>query len=248
MDPPEADEPRCVRESRASIDRFVDALWIEDGLARLTLEAYRRDLNLYAQWLGAEGGGRTLDASTEVDLLGYIAARHAESRATTANRRLTVFKRYFRWAVRERLVPVESLFRRDGVSHLTLEPGELLTAIEIPRPRPRLQTAYQKLRMRQAIDFPALSLAVAASFEADERVAHLAVVGTALMATPRRVSGLDKLAVGQRLTPEVIEAIGQRAYQQLVPLTNILVDPEWRREMVPVLVDKALARAVAGAA
>lgn len=111
MDPLEPVEPRCVRDSRASIDRFVDALWIEDGLARLTLEAYRRDLNLYAQWLGGEGGGRALDASTEVDLLGYIAARHAVSRATTANRRLTVFKRYFRWAVRERLVPADPTMR-----------------------------------------------------------------------------------------------------------------------------------------
>ncbi|NRF68401.1 site-specific tyrosine recombinase XerD [Aquincola sp. S2] len=104
-------QARSFGESRASIDRFVDALWIEDGLARLTLEAYRRDLNLYAQWLAGEGGGRCLDASTEVDLLGYIAARHAESRATTANRRLTVFKRYFRWAVRERLVKADPTMR-----------------------------------------------------------------------------------------------------------------------------------------
>ena len=81
--------------SADSIDRFVDALWVEDGLSALTLAAYRRDLTLYAAWLAAEAG-RTLDQSTETDLLGYIAARHAGSRATTANRRLSVFKRYFR--------------------------------------------------------------------------------------------------------------------------------------------------------
>jgi integrase/recombinase XerD len=92
--------------SADSIDRFVDALWVEDGLSALTLAAYRRDLTLYAAWLAAEAG-RTLDQSTETDLLGYIAARHAGSRATTANRRLSVFKRYFRWAVRERLVAAD---------------------------------------------------------------------------------------------------------------------------------------------
>jgi integrase/recombinase XerD len=86
--------------SGAAIERFVQALWIEDGLSANTLEAYRRDLTLYADWLDAEAG-HTLDATTEADLRGYIAARHGETRATTANRRLTVFKRYFRWALRE---------------------------------------------------------------------------------------------------------------------------------------------------
>ncbi|MFO1272552.1 MAG: site-specific tyrosine recombinase XerD [Rubrivivax sp.] len=87
-------------DSQAAIDRFVDALWVEDGLAALTLAAYRRDLTLYAGWLAAKAG-RALDESRESDLLAYIGERHAATRATTANRRLTVFKRYFRWALRE---------------------------------------------------------------------------------------------------------------------------------------------------
>jgi integrase/recombinase XerD len=95
-----------LERSRASIDRFVDALWVEDGLARLTLAAYRRDLDLYAQWLAIEAG-RALDETAEPDLLAYIGARHAVSRASSANRRLTVFKRYFRWALRERVVAAD---------------------------------------------------------------------------------------------------------------------------------------------
>jgi integrase/recombinase XerD len=93
-------------DSGASIDRFIDALWIEDGLAALTLAAYRRDLTLYAAWLHAEQD-RELDESSEADLLGYMVGRHAATRATTANRRLTVFRRYFRWAVREHLVAAD---------------------------------------------------------------------------------------------------------------------------------------------
>jgi len=96
--------------SQGAIDRFIDALWIEDGLASLTLAAYRRDLSLYAAWLQA-AAARTLDHSTEADLLGFMAARHAATRATTANRRLTVFKRYFRWALRERLVTADPTLR-----------------------------------------------------------------------------------------------------------------------------------------
>ncbi len=107
------DEPGPVPlppASRALIQRFTDALWIEDGLARLTLEAYKRDLTLYAHWL-ADGSGRAIASSSESDLLAYIAHRHAGSRATTANRRLTVFKRFFRWALRERVVAEDATLR-----------------------------------------------------------------------------------------------------------------------------------------
>ena len=90
-------------DSQHAIDRFIDALWLEEGLAANTLAAYRRDLTLYAACLGKEHG-RSLDQSTEADLRAYVVARHAGTKATTANRRLTVFKRYFRWAVRERLL------------------------------------------------------------------------------------------------------------------------------------------------
>ncbi len=93
-------------DAAAEIDRFIDAMWIEDGLAPLTLAAYRRDLWLYAAWLGKAPG-----ASRESDLLGYMAERHAATKATTANRRLTVFRRYFRWAVREHLVAADPTLR-----------------------------------------------------------------------------------------------------------------------------------------
>jgi integrase/recombinase XerD len=98
------------QRSGESIDRFIDALWVEDGLASLTLAAYRRDLGLFADWLAREQD-RALDAARESDLLGYMAARHAVTRATTANRRLTVFRRYFRWALRERRVDADPTLR-----------------------------------------------------------------------------------------------------------------------------------------
>ena len=97
--------PAVLGESQGRIDAFVDALWLEQGLARNTLAAYRRDLALYAQWLAQRGS--TLDATREMDLQAYFAARHTGTKATTANRRLTVFKRYFRWALRERTVQAD---------------------------------------------------------------------------------------------------------------------------------------------
>jgi integrase/recombinase XerD len=89
-----------------TVDRFLDAVWIEDGLAANTLAAYRRDLTLYATWLHAQRGA-AIEATRESDLLAYMAARHAGSKATSANRRLTVFKRFFRWALREKLASAD---------------------------------------------------------------------------------------------------------------------------------------------
>ena len=91
--------------SQTSIDSFIDALWLEDGLSKNTLAAYRRDLSLYAVWLAdIAQGSRCLDQTLEADLNGYFSARHSATKATTANRRLTVFKRYFAWALREKFI------------------------------------------------------------------------------------------------------------------------------------------------
>ena len=91
--------PPAAPEALDAIQTFVDSVWLEAGLAPLTLEAYRRDLVLYARWLAS--AGKPLDATIGEDLNQYFAQRHVQTRATTANRRLTVFKRYFRWALRE---------------------------------------------------------------------------------------------------------------------------------------------------
>jgi len=92
--------------SAPQIDRFIDALWIEDGLSTQTLAAYRRDLKLFAQWLQAQHD-RGLESARESDLLAYMAERHAATRASTANRRLSVFKRFSRWALREGLIDAD---------------------------------------------------------------------------------------------------------------------------------------------
>jgi len=93
--------------SQADIDAFIDAVWLEDGLAANTLAAYRRDLTAFAHWLetpaehgGAAAAGLLRDAGTG-DIEAWFAARHADSRATTANRRLAALRRFYAWALRE---------------------------------------------------------------------------------------------------------------------------------------------------
>ena len=102
-------------QSQSAIDAFIDALWLEDGLSRNTLAAYRRDLSLYAAWLNAkEQQQRRLDDSNEDAIRAYFAFRHAVTKATSANRCLTVFKRYFRWALRENLVALDPTLKLES--------------------------------------------------------------------------------------------------------------------------------------
>ena len=102
-------------QSQSGIDAFIDALWLEDGLSRNTLAAYRRDLSLYATWLHAgEQQQRSLDTSDESNLLAYFSFRHAVTKATSANRCLSVLKRYFRWALRENRVAADPTLKLDA--------------------------------------------------------------------------------------------------------------------------------------
>ncbi len=96
---------RVGLEPSSDIDRFVEALWLEDGLSANTLAAYRRDLDGLLAWLQPQGA--QLLGVDEPLLQSYFAERHGDTRATTANRRLTVFRRFFRWALREQLIQID---------------------------------------------------------------------------------------------------------------------------------------------
>lgn len=163
-------------DSQAAIDRFVDAVWIEDGLAAATLAAYRRDLSLYADWLAASAG-RGLDQTTETDLRAYAVERHAGSRATSANRRLTVFKRYFRWALRERLVDADPTLRLLAARQPVRVPKvlseaqveALLTAPDVDTPlglrdRTMLELMYASgLRVSELVELKSVHLSLSES-------------------------------------------------------------------------------------
>lgn len=87
----------------SSIDTFCDALWLEDGLSKNTLDAYRADMTMFAQWASYEYD-RTLGEITPVDINTYMSVMHPTSKATSTNRRVTAIKRFYTWAVREKLL------------------------------------------------------------------------------------------------------------------------------------------------
>jgi 4-hydroxybenzoyl-CoA reductase subunit beta len=140
----------------------------------------------------------------------------------------------------ERTVPVADFFVADGIENTLRGWNEIVTRVRIPLVEPAPRTSFQKLRQRGAIDFPLLNVAAAVRFGEGDVVDSISIVVSALGARPRALTGLDRLAVGRPLDAAVMDAIAERAFQQCHPLTNIIVDPEWRRAMVPVYVRRAL--------
>ncbi len=116
--------------SASDIDAFVDALWLENGLAANSLAAYRRDLHLLEVWLQEQSAN--LLSAQEHHLQLYFAHRHAESKATSANRRLTVFKRFYRWALRERLIQADPTLKLLTAKQPARSP-KTLTEIQVER-------------------------------------------------------------------------------------------------------------------
>ncbi|MFC6280260.1 MULTISPECIES: site-specific tyrosine recombinase XerD [Polaromonas] len=186
--------------SQSSIDAFIDALWLEDGLSKNTLAAYRRDLSLYAAWLGTkEQGGRKLDDTSENDLNRYFSAKHASTKATSANRRLTVFKRYFRWALRERFITAD--------------------------PTLKLQSAKQALRVPKVMSEAQVESLLAAPDNGTPLGQRDRAMLELMYASGLRVSelvGLKTFHLG--LNEGVLRVMGKGSKERLVPFGQVARD------------------------
>ena len=141
-----------------------------------------------------------------------------------------------------RTIAVDDFFVADGIHNNVLAPGEVVTRIVVPAAARGMKAGYQKLRPRAAIDFPMLSVAFAARVNGGTCEGARLVV-SAIAAKPRVLSGVDAIVRGNPLGAEVAEALAQTAHRQCHPLINVAYDAEYRREMVPVYVRRAVLEA-----
>ena len=173
-----------------AIDAFVNALWLEEGLSANTLAAYRRDLLLFAIWLNIRN--KSLAQAREADLSAYFSERHASTRASTANRRLTVFKRYFRWALRERRIDLD--------------------------PTLRLQAAKQALRVPKTLSEAQVEALLAAPGDVTPLAVRDRTMLELMYASGLRVSELVSLKLLQISTHEhVLRVMGKGQKERLIP-------------------------------
>ena len=175
------------------LDEFCDALWLEDGLARNTLDSYRRDLRQFRDWLVATQG-RALIEATHADLLAYLAHRvAARARATSTSRLLSSFKRFYQYALRQ--------------GRIKADPSLNIDAPKLPRGLPKSLTEadVEHLLAAPAVDEP-LGLRDRAMLET-------------LYATGLRVSELVTLKTAQvSQDMGVVRIVGKGSKERLVPL------------------------------
>lgn len=143
----------------------------------------------------------------------------------------------------QREVPLSELYVADGIANTVIAADEVLTRVRVPLPAregaSRWRFGYEKLRIRAAIDYPALTVASAVRLGEGDRIEELRLCLSALGSRPHPVKRLEAL-VGKPLDAAAAQEAGLAAQRQCHPLTNINVDPGWRRELIPLLVRKAL--------
>ncbi|HJW76285.1 MAG TPA: FAD binding domain-containing protein, partial [Thermoleophilia bacterium] len=140
----------------------------------------------------------------------------------------------------ERVVPVASLFKDDGIDYLAKARDEVLTEILLP-PVDGLRCAYLKLRRRGSFDFPVLGVAVALSLDGG-RVKTAKIVLGAVASRPREAVEAGALLVGERLTPALIAEVAGVAARPSKPLDNTDLTHPYRKKMTKVFVARALRR------
>lgn len=86
---------------RLKVDRFCEILWLEDGLSHNTTESYKRDLLDFHKWLEQKNNYKDLLLVDEETIGTYFAEIFLKISASTANRRLSSFRRFFNWLIRE---------------------------------------------------------------------------------------------------------------------------------------------------
>ena len=139
-----------------------------------------------------------------------------------------------------RTIPLEDLYRNDGMDHLTLEQDELLVSIRLPKAGPGAVSAYEKSRVRGSIDFPLAGCAVRLT-EDDGKIADLRIALTAVSPYPQMVNGLADF-IGKALDDDALDAIRELVRKQAKPMRTTTVRPWYRRRVVGALARKLTVR------
>jgi 4-hydroxybenzoyl-CoA reductase subunit beta len=171
-------------------------------------------------------GGRRCVAALSADLPPVLVAYGARVRLASKHG--------------ERTLPLADFYVPDGARNTVRENDELVLDVHLPASNPRTRSTYVKLRPRAAIDYPALSIAIAVEREGDGTTRAIRLVVGALASTPKLVDGLDAIVAGRPLDARVIEDVAERARACCHPLPNVDVDADWRRSVLPVYVRRAI--------
>jgi len=139
----------------------------------------------------------------------------------------------------ERVIPVRQLFQDDGMHPYTKTADEILTEILLP-PADGWRSAYIKLRRRGSFDFPILGVAAALRLAADGSVANARLTLGAVASHPVEVHDAVARLVGQHPTPQLLEEVASLAAKRAKPLDNADLTINYRKQVTPVYIRRAL--------
>ncbi|WP_254258472.1 site-specific tyrosine recombinase XerD [Methylovorus sp. MM2] len=209
---------RMLDASQALLDEFIDRIWLEEGLARNTLDSYRQDLSQYAQWL-EKTNAKNLLQTEQYDIEQYLAfvTKVKGSKARSVSRLVASLRRLYRFALRE--------------NRISVDPTLQIESPKLPRSLPK---SLSEQAVEDLLNAPNLNEPLGLRDRAMLEV---------LYASGLRVSELVGLKVTEvSLNEGVVRATGKGSKTRLVPLGEEAVDwvSRYLQESRPQLLQKRL--------
>ena len=185
-----------VQELQIKLNRFCEVLWLEDGLAENTIKSYRKDLQDFILWLANKKIDKPLWEVNEENIGNYFSDAYQNITVSTANRRLSSFKRFFSWLIREGVI-VE-------------DPCKKLKSLQQAQRLPKvlLQTQVNKLLVMPDLE---------SKFGIRDKAILELMYGTGL-----RVSEVINLpCISCSLTDGVVRVLGKGSSERIVPFGEV---------------------------
>ena len=143
-----------------------------------------------------------------------------------------------------RRIPLSDLYVEDGKAHLTLAAGELIVAVHLPAAPP--PSAYEKVRVRGAIDFPLAGVAAALTLSA-ANVGALRIALTGTNSRPFLLAGTEAFA-GRPVDEKLLQEVDRLVQKQVQPMRTTIASANYRRVAAAALARRLIARLLAEAA
>ena len=142
----------------------------------------------------------------------------------------------------ERTIGLAELYTGNGKRPIDLGPADIVTEVTIPAPPKNSSSAYMKYRIREAIDFPLLGVAVNIALDAKAGACTKAsVVLGAVASRPVEVTEAEKILKGKKITDDLIEQVSEAAFKAAKPLANLLeCSPQYRKRLARIFTKRAI--------
>jgi len=186
------------QNNQVVLDEFIDRIWLEEGLARNTLDSYRQDLNHFAVWLEKEAGKDLLQAE-KLDIQRYLAFKFPTSKPRSVSRLIASLRRLYRFSLRE--------------NRISLDPTLQIESPKLPRSLPKSLSEHD---VESLLNTPNINDPIGLRDRAMLEI---------LYASGLRVSELVGLKVTEvSLSEGVVRVTGKGSKTRLVPMGEVAVD------------------------